>query len=109
MGGRLGPGNTEVFFHGLLVEFGGGALLDEDGVLGAVAEAGAETVAEVVGQKSGLAVDDPDRPFGAGGYAEAAAVALVFIYFYDVAIHGVLLWVFWFRSMMKDGVDVFDL
>jgi hypothetical protein len=109
MGGRLGPGKAEVFFHGLLVEFGGGALLDEDGVLGAVAEAGAEAVAEVVGEESGLAVDDPDRPFGTSRNAEAAAVALVFVDFYDVAIHGVLLKNSKFKSIMKYGVDVFNL
>jgi hypothetical protein len=53
-----------------------------------VAEAGPQSVTEVVGDQPGLAVDDLNGAFGAAGNAFAAAVALVFVDFYDFSDHG---------------------
>jgi hypothetical protein len=58
-----------------LVEGGGLAPHDGDGVLGALAEAGAQPVAIGVADQARLAVDDRDHPLGAGHHAVTAAVA----------------------------------
>ena len=42
-------------------------------------EARAEPVAEIFGEQLRLAVDDPDRAFGAGRDAQAAAVAFFLV------------------------------
>ena len=69
----------EVLLHRVFIEVVGGAFFDVDGVFGAVAEAGAQAVAEVFGEEFGFAVDDLDRSLGAVGGAEAAAVALFLV------------------------------
>jgi hypothetical protein len=76
-------------FHGLLVEAFGLAIFDDDGILGAMTEAGAQAVAKVFGSQSGFTVDDFYGPFGTGGDAEAATVAFFFVYFYDFTHHAV--------------------
>jgi hypothetical protein len=51
--------------HGGLVEFQSIAFLDGDSSLRAVAQAGAQPVAQVVAHQSCLAIDHADRPLGA--------------------------------------------
>jgi hypothetical protein len=79
-----------VRFHRRFVEILGFALDDLQGVLGAFADAGAQAVAQVVGNHFGLAVDDLQGPFGAGDHAVAASVAAFFIDFNDLSgyFHG---------------------
>jgi hypothetical protein len=62
-------------------------LLDGNGFPGAVAEAGAEPVAKVVGHKAGLAVHNLDGAFRTGRHAESAAVAFIFIDSDDIPDH----------------------
>jgi hypothetical protein len=81
----------QVLFNGRLIEIIGIPLDDGDGVLGTVTEAGTETVAEVIGSKSRLAVDDGDGPFGAGRHAQSAAVAFFFVNLDNFSDHGMLL------------------
>ena len=66
----------EVLLRFVFVEGGGLALLDGDGVLRAVAQAGAQAVAVDFTHQAGLAVDHRDRTLGAARHALAAAVAL---------------------------------
>jgi hypothetical protein len=76
-----------VFLHRLFVELIGLSLLDGDGIHGTVSEAGAQSIAQVIGEQPGLAVDDLDRAFGTGRNTKAAAVAFFLIYFYDLSFH----------------------
>ncbi len=64
---------------GVIVEVIGGSFFDADGVFGAMAEAGSEAVAEVIGDEFGFAVDEADSAFGAVWDAEAAAVAFILV------------------------------
>jgi hypothetical protein len=79
-----------VFLHRLFIEFIGHPLLDGDGIHGTVSEAGAQAIAQVVGDQPCLAVDDPNGAFGTGRNAEAAAVAFFLIYFYYFSFHRTL-------------------
>jgi hypothetical protein len=74
------------------IEFVRFPLDDPDCILVTFAEAGAQPVAQVIGGESCLAVDDSNRPFGAGGDAEAAAVAFAVIYlnYFPDHIHSVV-------------------
>ncbi len=74
----------DVVVDGFLVEVVGVALLDRDGALRALAQAGAQPVAEVVGQQHGLAADDLDGALGAGRHAVATAVAQVLVDVHDL-------------------------
>jgi len=64
------------------------ALLDLGDALRAVAQAGAEAIAEEVAHQPRLAVDHLDCPLRAVGYAEAAAVALFMVNLDDFPLHG---------------------
>ena len=75
----------QVLVHGLLVEFVGLALDDLQGPRGALAQAGAQAVAEHVLNELCLAVDDPDGPFRTGRHTLAAAVAEVLVDFDDLS------------------------
>jgi hypothetical protein len=59
------PEGGQMFLHGVLVEFIRLALLDMNGVSGALTETGSKTVAEVIRRQYRLAVDHPDGAFGA--------------------------------------------
>jgi hypothetical protein len=59
---------------------------DRDRALGAVPDAGAETVAEKIADEARLAVDYPDRPFGAVRDAESAPGASLLVDSYDLAL-----------------------
>ena len=87
MVGRLAAHGFQVLLNRLLVELIRIPLDDPDGVLGTVAEAGPEAVAEVVGGEDRLAVHDADGALGADRDAEAAAVALLFVDLYDFSDH----------------------
>jgi hypothetical protein len=91
---RSPAGFRQVLFHSDFVEFVGLALDYFDGVLGALAEAGAEPVAEVVGREHSLAVYHLDGPFGAGGDAESATVAFVLVDLNNFPDHYLLLYLF---------------
>ena len=74
-----------MFLHGRLVEILGLPFNNLQGVVGAFPQAGPQAVAIFFGRQSGLAVDDLDGPFGAGGHALAAAVATVGVDFNNFA------------------------
>jgi hypothetical protein len=74
---------AEALLYGLLVERLCFPLLQPDGVLGAVAKARAKTVAEVVGDEPGLAIDDLDCTLRARRHALAAPVAPLRVYVND--------------------------
>jgi hypothetical protein len=77
---RRGPPDFfQVLFNSPLIELLRIPLDDGDGIPGAVAETGAESVAEVVCGQPGLAVNDGNGPFGARGDAEPASVAFFFV------------------------------
>jgi hypothetical protein len=69
----------EVLFNRRLIKLLSIPLDDGDGILRAVAETGAETIAEIISREPGLAVDNSDGPFGAGRHAHSAAVAFFFV------------------------------
>ena len=85
-GATGGLGGLEVAAGRFLVERLRVALDDPDCVLGAGAEARAETVAVDLGDQSRLAVDDLDRPLGTCGHALAAAVALRLVDLHDFSL-----------------------
>jgi len=86
--GRAEVGHLrQVSLDGGLVELVGVTFGDRDGALGALAQAGAQAVAEVVRQQARLAADDLDGALGAGRHAVAAAVAEVLVDVHDLA-HG---------------------
>jgi hypothetical protein len=86
-------------FQGFLPTFGHGfvnlfliegirfPLFDGKGALRALADAGAQAVAENIAHQFGLAVDDFNGFFGAARHAQTAAGALFFIDFDDLAFH----------------------
>jgi hypothetical protein len=76
-----------VFGNGRLVEFIGFANLDMDGVLGAVAETGAQPIAEIVGYQARLAIDNLNGAFRAGRNTETATVAFVLVDVNDISFH----------------------
>lgn len=78
----------EVPCHRILVKLVGYPLDNRDGVLGALAETGPQSVTEIVGGKYRLAVNDPDGPFRAGWDAETAAIASLLIDLDDFSNHG---------------------
>jgi hypothetical protein len=47
--------------------------------LGALPQAGPQSITKAIGQQLGLAIHDNDGPFRAGGDAQAAAIALFLI------------------------------
>jgi hypothetical protein len=57
-----------------------------------MAQAGTQTVTQVVGHNLGLAVYDLNGTFGAVGYALSATIAQFFVDFYDFpdCLHGAL-------------------
>jgi hypothetical protein len=57
------------------------------GVLGTSSKTGADAVAVFLSHKSGLSVYDPDGALGAGGDAEAAAIAFFFVDPDDFSFH----------------------
>ena len=74
--------------HDLFFVIGlGFALLDMDGAQRAGADAGAQAVAEEVGDQAGLAVDELQGAFGAIGQALAAAVADLVVNADDLSFH----------------------
>lgn len=78
--GRSGRGfAAQVRRNGGLVELVHELLFHDDGALRAVSEAGAETVAEIFGDQSRLAVHELQGALGAVGDAIAAAVAFLFV------------------------------
>ena len=64
---------------------------DADGAQRAGADAGAQSVAEKVGDQPGLVVDELQRPFGTIGQALSAAIAYVLVNENDISFHVVLL------------------
>jgi hypothetical protein len=64
---------------------------DTDGVSRAFTKARSEPVAQIVGGKNRLSVDNLYRPFRAGRNAESAAVTFFPIYFDDFSPHGLTL------------------
>jgi hypothetical protein len=80
----------QVGFHGGFVEFLRLAFDDLERPLGALADAGAETVAEVVRDHLDLTVNDLKGPLCAANHTLAAAVAFLFIYLDNLAfdLHG---------------------
>jgi hypothetical protein len=84
---RMAPGITEVLRDNCLVKFVSLTLDDAYGVLRTIAEAGAQSVTEVVGGKDRLSVYYFDGPFRACGDAESATVAFFRIYGYDFSFH----------------------
>jgi hypothetical protein len=78
---------AEFFRYRGFIKSIGFAGLDVNRVLWAMAEAGAESVAQVVRHQACLAVNDLNRAFGAGRYAETASVAFFFIDMNDVSFH----------------------
>ena len=87
VGGQVGQMGADNVFplgsdvgHDFLFIVGFGfPCLDVDGAQRAGADAGPKAVAEKIGHQSGLAVDKLQRPFGAIGQAEAAAVAQLMV------------------------------
>jgi hypothetical protein len=69
----------EVLFNSRLIKLLRIALDNGDGILGAVAETGAETIAEIISRELCLAVDNGDGSFGAGRHAHSATVAFFFV------------------------------
>jgi hypothetical protein len=69
----------EVLFDSRLIKLRGIPLDDGDGILRAVAETGAETIAEVISREPCLAVDNGDGAFGAGRHAQSATIAFFFV------------------------------
>jgi hypothetical protein len=67
----------------LLAEFFGLPFFNCNSVLGAIAQAGTQTVAVYLGNQPGLAVYNLQRPLHTRWYAKATAVALLFIYLDD--------------------------
>jgi hypothetical protein len=94
-GGRLGILFRQVLLYGALVECVRFTLDYADGIPGAVAQAGSQPVAEIIGGKDRLAVDYFDGAFRAGGDAESAAVTFVLVYMYDLSFHFGLLFLPW--------------
>ena len=86
-GGRA-PAGREVGHDRRLVEGDRLALDDGDGALRALAEAGAQAVAQGVGGEARLPVDERDGALGAGRDALAAAVALRLVDLDDLPEHG---------------------
>ena len=98
---RTAAGQSLFFFRlfgqcsiGVLLGFGlflferrGFSHFDGDGVLGAVGQTVAETVAVVFTDQLGFAVDEGEGSFGTGVNAESAAVTAVFIYFDHFSFH----------------------
>jgi hypothetical protein len=78
-GQSLGAQALEVPGHGGLVVLVGLALLHGDGSLGTLAQAGAQAVAQVLGQQSRFAIYQSNGPLGAGGDALTATVALLLV------------------------------
>ena len=81
MGLGFAANRLEMFHDNRFIELVRFTLFYGNRIDRAVAEAGAETVSEIVGNQPGLAVDNLDRAFGAGRNTEAAAVTLFFINF----------------------------
>ncbi len=65
------PLRYDVFDHGDLVIVVGVTFLEGDGILGAVADAGTETVAQGIVHNPRFSIDELDGAFGAIGYAQA--------------------------------------
>jgi hypothetical protein len=68
-----------VDLYGGFIEFVRFSLDNLYRIPGAVAQAVAQSVAEIVCREPSLAVDYRNRPLGAGGDAEPAAVTFVFV------------------------------
>ena len=84
--------NFAHMLHGrFLVEIVGLAFDDVQGVLGAMPDAGPEPVTKHIPHDLGLAVDDGQSALGASRHALAAACALFFVYFDNLANHDFLL------------------
>jgi hypothetical protein len=63
-----------------LIELGCFAFLDRNSVLWALSQTCAETVTVGLAHETRLAVDNLNRPLGAGGNAQPAAVAFLLVY-----------------------------
>ncbi len=77
----------QVVFYGGFIKLIGFTLDDLDGILGTMSEAGTETVAEIIGDQLGLAINDLNSTFGAGRHTKPATITLVLIYNYDFPFH----------------------
>jgi hypothetical protein len=75
--GAVRTDGVKMFFNRGLIKAVRLPLDDPYRILRALSETGSETVAEVVGGQNRLAVDNRDRPFGAGRNAESTAVTFV--------------------------------
>ena len=73
----------EMYLNRFLVELRSVALFDRERARGAIAETGAETIAKVVTDELGLAVDDLNCPFRARGHTFAATVTKIFVDSHD--------------------------
>jgi hypothetical protein len=80
----------QIGLYRLLVEFIGLPLDDVKRSLGALTDTGAKPVAQPILHDAGLAVNYPERPFGASRNTLPAAVALLFVYFkyFSYGFHG---------------------
>jgi hypothetical protein len=80
-----GVAGVQMLFHGFLVEVIGHPFDHMEGVIRAVSQAGPQAVAEFIGHDPGFSVHDLQGALGAGGNAEPAAVAFVFIDLNDLS------------------------
>jgi hypothetical protein len=80
-------GLMQMLLNCRLVELVRFPLDDFDRILRALTEAGTQSVAEVIRGQYRFAVDDLDCPFGAGWYAESAAVTFILVDLYDFSDH----------------------
>jgi hypothetical protein len=74
-----------------LIKFLGLAALDGDRALRTVSQAGTESIAKLIVDQLGLALDQPNRAFFARRNAIAAPVALGLIDVNDFTNHGIFL------------------
>jgi hypothetical protein len=84
---RLTADLLEMIFDSNLIKFIRLAFYYGDGIERTISQAGAEAVAEVVGNQARFAVDNLDGTLGTGWHAESAAVAFLFIDFNHFANH----------------------
>jgi hypothetical protein len=75
----------QMLFHGFLVKVIRHPLNYMEGIIRALSQAGPQTVAEHIGHNLGFSVHDLQGALGAGGNAEPAPVAFVFIDLNDLS------------------------
>jgi hypothetical protein len=79
-----GAGSFQMFFYGFLVKVVRHPFDHMEGVIRALSQAGSQAVAEFIGHDPGFSVYDLQGSLRAGGNAEPAAVAFVFVNLNDL-------------------------